>query len=426
MTTVYKLLIPNEVKQFMASGEFAGTQLDIADGYIHMSSSQEQYERVLNKYYKNKDVILLSIDSSQLTDLKYEKSSNGDTYPHQYGKLLWNWVTNQQTIQNETHYIELSNLTDEFVGKNIYTYGRIHNVRKSSSKMCFVVLRDRLYTLQCICLEKDVGQQLFDTLLKTKSESLVLLEGQLSKLPESQPLIKSCYYQHFEFKIKTFSVISQPVADLPFQIDDANSVYNDETDRNNVSLPVRLNNRYFDLRTPLNNAIFRLQSSMVDAYREFLTFHGFVEIHTPKLLGVSSESGASVFELKYFDRLAYLAQSPQLYKQMMINADFKKVFEIGPVFRAEKSISNRHMCEFTGLDIELQLTPPFNYLEIIEWLWKILKYMFNHIEMYDNELIKYISEKHLFEPFVCNEQPLIIKFTDGVKLLKMKRILGTL
>lgn len=102
---------------------------------------------------------------------------------------------------------------------------------------------------------------------------------------------------------------------------------------------------------------------------------------------------------------------------MIINADFKKVFEIGPVFRAEKSISNRHMCEFTGLDIEIQLTPPFDYLEIVGYLWKMLKCMFRYIETKNIDLIKYINEKHPFEPFVCSDQPFIIKFADGVKLL---------
>lgn len=94
---------------------------------------------------------------------------------------------------------------------------------------------------------------------------------------------------------------------------------------------------------------------MCALFRESLSSQGFQEIHTPKLIGGSSEGGSNVFTLDYFDRPACLAQSPQLYKQMAICADFEKVFEIGPVFRAEQSFTHRHMCEFTGLDFEMEI-----------------------------------------------------------------------
>lgn len=120
-----------------------------------------------------------------------------------------------------------------------------------------------------------------------------------------------------------------------------------------ISLPqrVRLNNRIVDLRTAASQSIFRIQSGVCNIFRSYLDSRGFIEIHTPKLQGGATESGATVFEVEYFGRPAFLAQSPQLAKQMCIAADFERVYEIGPVFRAENSNTTRHMTEYTGLDL---------------------------------------------------------------------------
>ena len=109
-------------------------------------------------------------------------------------------------------------------------------------------------------------------------------------------------------------------------------------------MKTRLDNRIIDLRTTAKHAIFRLSSGVCQLFREFLIERDFVEIHTPKLIGGSSEGGANVFSFSYFNRKACLAQSPQLYKQMCVMGDFPRVFEIGPVFRAENSFTHRHMC----------------------------------------------------------------------------------
>lgn len=321
----------------------------------------------------------------------------------------------------EYKYTDVHTLMSEMASQAISIYGRVHNVRKSSSNMGFLILRNQITTLQCLCFKKVVGQEKFDTLVKLQKETLVLLKGKITNLPENQPLIKSCSYQTFEFSIDDFTVVSEPQQQLPFQIDDANCLYLDEkneNDRSSVGLDNRLNSRYFELRTPLNAVIYKLQSGLVDGFRTFLTQNGFTEIHTPKLLGTSSESGASVFKVKYFNSDAFLAQSPQLYKQMAINSDFKKVFEIGPVFRAENSFSNRHLCEFTGMDIEMELTPPFDYKEVIDVLWGVLIHMFNHIEENYIKEIDYLKQHHNFEDFSCPVTPVILTFSEGVKLLE--------
>lgn len=127
-----------------------------------------------------------------------------------------------------------------------------------------------------------------------------------------------------------------------------------------ANIDTRLDYRWIDLRTEKNLLMFRVQTTFVNAMRRYLVERNFIEIHTPKLIGAASESGADVFELKYFDRKAYLAQSPQFYKQMAMASGFERIFETGPVFRAEKSFTNKHTTEFTGFDLE------FSYIDSFE------------------------------------------------------------
>ena len=132
-----------------------------------------------------------------------------------------------------------------------------------------------------------------------------------------------------------------------------------------ANIDTRLDYRWIDLRTEKNLLMFRVQTVFVNAMRRFLLERNFIEIHTPKLIGAASESGADVFELKYFDRKAYLAQSPQFYKQMAMASGFERIFETGPVFRAEKSFTNKHTTEFTGFDLE------FSYIDSHEDVMKM-------------------------------------------------------
>lgn len=126
----------------------------------------------------------------------------------------------------------------------------------------------------------------------------------------------------------------------------------------------RLDYRWIDLRNEKKFLTFKIQSYMTECLRSFLVERDFIEIHTPKLIATASESGADVFEVKYFDGKAYLAQSPQFYKQMAMSAGFERIFECGPVFRAENSNTNRHATEFTGFDLE------FSYIESYEDVMK--------------------------------------------------------
>lgn len=142
--------------------------------------------------------------------------------------------------------------------------------------------------------------------------------------------IESCTQKDVECHIDQIFVVSASKPQLPLQIEDAARPENDDTGLNiKVNQDTRLDNRILDLRTPANQAIFRVEAGVCKLYRDILTRKGFVEIHTPKIISAASEGGANVFTVSYFKSSAYLAQSPQLYKQMAIAADFDKVFTVG-------------------------------------------------------------------------------------------------
>jgi len=184
------------------------------------------------------------------------------------------------------------------------------------------------------------------------------------------------------------------------------------------SLPqrVRLNNRIVDLRTAPSQAIFRIQSGICNLFRSYLDSQGFLEIHTPKLQGGATESGASVFEVNYFGRQAFLAQSPQLAKQMCISADFERVYEIGPVFRAEDSNTPRHLTEYTGLDLEMALEE--HYHEALDVIDAMFKNLWKGIyDRYEKE-IDIISQFYPHTKVEWLEETPRIPFAKGIQMLK--------
>ncbi len=141
---------------------------------------------------------------------------------------------------------------------------------------------------------------------------------------------------------------------------------------NNANVDTKMDYRWLDLRSERNTLIFKIQSFLVQAMREFLYQEDFTEIHTPKLIATASESGSDVFEVKYFDRPAYLAQSPQFYKQMAMASGFDRIFEVAPAFRAEKSNTNRHTTEFTSFDLEFSYID--SYKDVMYMEQELLKY----------------------------------------------------
>ncbi|OMO76085.1 Aspartyl/Asparaginyl-tRNA synthetase, class IIb [Corchorus olitorius] len=183
-----------------------------------------------------------------------------------------------------------------------------------------------------------------------------------------------------------------------------------------VNQDTRLDFRVLDLRTPANHGIFRIQSQVGITFRQFLVSEDFVEIHTPKLLAGASEGGSAVFKLDYKGQPACLAQSPQLHKQMAICGDFKRVFEVGPVFRAEDSYTHRHLCEFTGLDVEMEIKK--HYSELMDMVDRLFVTIFDSLNERCKKELEAVGKQYLFEPLKYKPNTLRLTFEEGVQMLK--------
>lgn len=267
--------------------------------------------------------------------------SEPDLAADNYGVL----PLNQSTQRTGATRVAINTLSAGNDGEKVLFRARVHNTRAQGNKMVFFEFRQQQHTVQSLLMvqgDGSVSKQMVKWGASITNESIVLVYGTVSKAPEP---IKSCSLDDVEIHIQKLYVISE-AGPLPMLIEDASRPENDPTNSGpTTSLQTKLDNRVIDFRTVTNQAIFRISSGVCGLFKEFLSSRGFVEVHSPKLLGAPSEGGANVFEVTYFDKKAYLAQSPQLYKQMLIAGDFEKVFEIAPVFRAENSNTHRHMTE---------------------------------------------------------------------------------
>ena len=192
---------------------------------------------------------------------------------------------------------------------------------------------------------------------------------------------------------------------------------NDEEAAARVGRDTRLNYRWLDLRTPANQAIFRIESMVGCLFRECLTKKGFVEVHTPKLIGGASEGGSEVFTLDYFGQPACLAMSPQLHKQIAAACSgFERVFTTGPVFRAENCNTPRHLCEFTGLDLEMVIQE--HYDEVLQLFSDLFLYIFDGINERCKEELERVREQYPFEDLQYLRPTLKLSYSEGCKLLR--------
>ncbi|HEY1449375.1 MAG TPA: amino acid--tRNA ligase-related protein, partial [Solirubrobacteraceae bacterium] len=206
------------------------------------------------------------------------------------------------------------------------------NALRDQKRVQFIVLRDESGMAQVVLAKEDPPTELNEQVSALTQESAVTLTGTV-KADERVNL------GGLELKLEQLEVDSLAEPEVPIAPDSA--------------LDKRMDWRYLDLRRPDRKLIFEVQSTTERAMREFWTKEGFIELHSPKLTGAATESGAELFRLEYFDRMATLAQSPQFYKQMAMAAGFGKVFEVGPVFRANPSFTSRHDTEFTSVDVEI-------------------------------------------------------------------------
>ena len=240
------------------------------------------------------------------------------------------------------------------VGSKVKVQGFIENVRNSKF-MAFIILKDITGKIQ-ITVEKEKCPDLCDTVEMLTGDSVITVVGEV---------VANEYVKMGGIEILPETIEVESIADaLPITRKEIPATKKKQAVERS-SIDQRIDYRWIDLRTDENQMMFKVQTAFVNAMRQFLIEKNFIEIHTPKLIGAASESGSDVFEVKYFDRNAYLAQSPQFYNQMAMASGFEKIFEVGPVFRAEKSYTSKHTTEFTGFDLE------FSYIESFRDVMKL-------------------------------------------------------
>ena len=232
--------------------------------------------------------------------------------------------------------------------------GWVQDVRNMGG-ISFLTLRDRHGTLQVTMPKKKIDSELFGLLTKLSRETVVSITGEVKESNQTAlglEIIPSSAVIH-----------SEAGTPLPMGV----------IDKVNVEMDTRLNHRFMDIRKPEVKAIFELKSMMVELIEEAVRENGFTQVYTPKISAAGAEGGAELFKVQYFDRPAYLAQSPQLYKQILMSTGLDRVFEIGPAFRAEHSNTNRHVTEFISFDGEM------SWIENEEEVMAMIETIIDHV-----------------------------------------------
>ncbi|XP_047061798.1 aspartate--tRNA ligase 2, cytoplasmic-like [Lolium rigidum] len=319
-------------------------------------------------------------------------------------------------------WTDIGDLDEAAAGRSVLVRGFAERFRPVSNKMTFIVLRKKMSTVQCVLVanaDAGVSTQMVRFATSLSRESVIDVEGVVS-VPK-EPLKSTT--QQVEIQVRKVYCISGAIAALPFNLEDAvrseaefEKAEQDGEKLVRVLQDTGLNYRVVELRTATNQATFRIQSEVEMIFREYLYSKSFIGVHSPKLISGSSEGGAAVFELQYHGQPACLAQSPQLYKQMCISGGFVRVFEVGSIFRAENSNTHRHLCEFTGLDAEMEINE--HYFEVCDIIDGLFVAIFKHLNENCKNLLEIINKQYPFEPLKYLEKTLKITYEEGIQMLK--------
>ncbi|RLU23601.1 hypothetical protein DMN91_003806 [Ooceraea biroi] len=344
-----------------------------------------------------------------------QQQSTGETEDVSIGKYgQMDMIQSKEKYENRK-FTMIKDLDESMENQTVWLRGRLHTSR-AKGKQCFIVLRQQSYTVQGLAaVNEEISKQMIKFISNITKESIIDVKATVKSVPSE---IESCSQRNVEVHLEEVFVVSAAKPQLPLQIEDAARPVGeaDETALNiRVNQDTRLDNRVLDLRTPANQAIFRVEAGVCKLFRDILTKKGFVEIHTPKIISAASEGGANVFTVSYFKGNAYLAQSPQLYKQMAIAADFDKVFTVGAVFRAEDSNTHRHLTEFVGLDLEMAFK--YHYHEVVDTIGQLFTELFKGLRDIYADDIKAVSQQYPVEPFKFLEPALRLEFPQAIELL---------
>ncbi len=282
----------------------------------------------------------------------------------------------------------------QHIGETVTIQGWLQTLR-DQKKMQFLILRDPSGLVQ-VAFWKENSPDLAAKISPLTAETALTITGKVV----DNPIVK---LGGLEVQLETLEVNAQSEAQLPF----------DPFAETLPMIDFRMDWRYLDLRRPENLLIFKVQTTAEAAMREWWVQNNFIEIHTPKIISTASESGAELFTLDYFDRKAYLAQSPQFYKQMAMAAGFERVFEIGPVFRADPSFTSRHMTEFTGVDMEISWVE--SHEDVMASEERLLQFTYQKVKEAHGEDIKRLLGVDIVVPQVPFPR---IPMAEAVEILK--------
>lgn len=284
----------------------------------------------------------------------------------------------------------------EKVGEDVKINGWV-SVRRDHGKIVFIDLRDRSGSVQLVVVPM-ASEDLAEAVQDVRSEYALEIIGLVKARPGKKEIALPA---DIEIEVRELTVLSRPVEELPIDVSSKDF---------NLNLETLLNNRTIALRNEKVQAIFKMYSELCHAYSEAMYADGFVEIKTPKILSAATEGGANFFKIKYFDREAFLAQSPQFYKQAAMSA-FERVFEIGVVFRAEPHFTTRHVNEYTGFDAEMGFIGGLE--DVMSELEKTMYTMFRHLKTVASK------ELALFGANVPEEVPIPrMKLSEAFEILK--------
>ena len=291
-----------------------------------------------------------------------------------------------------TYIKDLRNKVDQ----TVKIQGWLQTLR-DQKKIQFLILRDPTGLVQ-VAHWKPNDEELAARIATMGMETALTITGKVI----DNPVVKLN-----QIEIQLESLLVENAAEIPLPFDPFAETL--------PALDFRLDWRYMDLRRPYNGLLFQVETTLEMAMREYWLKHNFVEIHSPKLTGSPSESGAELFSLDYFERKAYLAQSPQFYKQMAMAAGFERIFEIGPVFRADPSFTARHMTEFTGVDMEISWIDSHEDVMTFQENW--LQYVYARVKELHGDAIKEVFDVDLVVPTVPFPR---IPMREAIEILKSR------
>ncbi|KAL3747968.1 hypothetical protein ACJRO7_016739 [Eucalyptus globulus] len=393
----------------------------------HPSEQPKLSKKAAKKEEAKLEKLRRRLEASSAVSGAAEEEEEEDPLAANYGEVPLPDLQSKEEVGEP--YTEVGALGEGMQGRSVLVRGRAQAIRAVGKKMAFVVVRERGFTVQCVVTEQEgsVSRQMVKFVASLNRESIVDVRGTLT-VPSSP--IKGAS-QQVEIQVHKLHCVSKAFPTLPINLEGAarseaeiEKALQAGEQLVRVNQDTRLNFRVLDIRTPANQGIFGIQSQVGNIFRQFLLSEGFIEIHTPKLIAGSSEGGSAVFKLDYKGRPACLAQSPQLHKQMSICGDFGRVFEIGPVFRAEDSYTHRHLCEFTGLDVEMEIKKHYFemgldfYVQVMDIVDQLFVAMFDSLNASCKKELEAIGRQYPFEPLKYLRKTLWLTFQEGVQMLK--------